>query len=118
MGSLRGSTEHDSSEERLSPGLQEGLPEVPARCECWIGRFGGGLRARKDPMQLNDDDIWAIAIGMDLTGIERNFLIYANRRGFTIRSRTKGTHSTLKELNENNVREQIAFIYRINISAR
>jgi hypothetical protein len=66
-------------------------------------------------MQLNDDDIWAIAIGMDLTGIERNFLIYANRRGFTIRSRTKGTHSTLKELNENNVREQIAFIYRINI---
>jgi hypothetical protein len=66
-------------------------------------------------MQLNDDDIWAIAIGMEFTGIEKNFLIYANRLGFTLRSRTKGAHSTLKELNENNVREQIAFIYRINI---
>jgi hypothetical protein len=65
---------------------------------------------------LMDDDLWAIATGMDFPGIERHFLVYANRRGFTIRSRAKGTHSTLKELSENNVREEIAFIRRINVN--
>jgi hypothetical protein len=65
--------------------------------------------------QLKDEHLWAIAIGADSSGLERHFLIYANRRGFTIRSRTKGTHSTLKELTEDNVREQIAFVHRITI---
>jgi hypothetical protein len=66
-------------------------------------------------MQLKDEDIWAIAIGRDLSGIERHFLVYTNRRGFSISSRTKGAHSTLKELTENNVREEIAFVHRVNI---
>jgi hypothetical protein len=67
-------------------------------------------------MQLKDEDIWAIAIGMDFSGIERHFLVYANRRGFTVRSRTKGMHSTLKELTESNVKEEIAFIHRITVN--
>jgi hypothetical protein len=66
-------------------------------------------------MQLKDEDIWAIAIGVDFSGVERHFLVYANRRGFTIRSRTRGTHSTLKELTESNVREEIAFVHRTSI---
>jgi hypothetical protein len=65
---------------------------------------------------LKDEDLWAIAIGADSSGFERHFLVYANRRGFTIQSRTKGTHSTLKELTEGNVREEIAFIHRINVN--
>jgi hypothetical protein len=65
--------------------------------------------------QLKDEDLWAIAIGADSSGFERHFLVYANRRGFTIRSRTKGTHSTLKELTERNVMEEIAFVHRISI---
>jgi hypothetical protein len=66
--------------------------------------------------RLKDEDLWAIAIGADSSGLERHFLVYANRRGFTIRSRTKGTHSTLKQLTEGNVREEIAFIHRINVN--
>jgi hypothetical protein len=66
-------------------------------------------------MKLKDEDIWAIAIGTDSTGIERYFLVYANRRGFTIRSRTKGTHSTLKELTESNVMEEIALLHRTKV---
>jgi hypothetical protein len=77
----------------------------------WRRRAANG----EDPMQPKDDDIWAIAIGMDSFGIERNFPNYANRRGFTVRSRTKGSHSTLKQLTESNVRKQIAFVHRIRI---
>jgi hypothetical protein len=66
-------------------------------------------------MELKEEDIWAIAIGMDSTGIERHFLVYANRRGFTIESRTKGTHSTLKQLTESNVTEEIALLHRTKI---
>jgi hypothetical protein len=66
-------------------------------------------------MQLKDEDLWAIAIGPDFSGVERHLLIYANRRGFTIRSRTKGSHSTLKEFTENNVGEEIALLHRVSI---
>jgi hypothetical protein len=67
------------------------------------------------PMQLRDENIWAVATGKDLSGIERHFLVYANRRGFTISSRTNGAHTTLKELSEKNVSEEIACLHRINI---
>src|ERR1700730_8431227 len=77
------------------------------------GRESGDAR---EPMQpLRDEDLWAIAIGADSSGFERHFLVYANRRGFTIRSRTKGAHSTLKELTEGNVKEEIAFVHRTSI---
>jgi hypothetical protein len=66
-------------------------------------------------MQLKDEDLWAIATGQDLAGIERHFLVHANRRGFTITSRTKGSHSTLKALTEGNVREEIALLHRVTI---
>jgi hypothetical protein len=66
-------------------------------------------------MLLKDEDLWAVAIGPDLSGVERHFLVYANRRGFTIRSRTKGSHSTLKELTEGNVKEEIALLHRVGV---
>lgn len=68
-------------------------------------------------MQFRDEDLWAVAIGTDPDGMERHFLVYAHRRGFTIRSRTKGAHTTLKELNENNVRDEIALVHRAQIAA-
>ena len=66
-------------------------------------------------MELRDEDLWAIAVGLDPDGSERHFLVYAHRRGFTIRSRTQGAHSSLRELNEANVRDQIALVHRTRI---
>jgi len=66
-------------------------------------------------MELTDDDLWAIAVGVDPDGSERHFLVYAHRRGFTIRSRTRGVHTSLRELNEANVRDQIALLHRTRI---
>ena len=66
-------------------------------------------------MRFRDEELWAIAIGTDPAGVERHFLVYAHRRGFTVRSRTRGAHSTLKELNESNVRDEIALVHRTKI---
>jgi len=68
-------------------------------------------------VEFRDEDLWAVAVGTDPSGVERHFLVYAHRRGFTIRSRTKGAHTTLKELNENNVRDEIALVHRTQIGA-
>ena len=66
-------------------------------------------------MELRDEDLWAIAVGTDAEGGERHFLVYAHRRGFTIRSRTMGTYCSLRELSEDNVKDQIALLHRTRI---
>jgi hypothetical protein len=91
-----------------------GLSEVSPGCEYSVeGRECSGDAG--EPMQLKDEDLWAIATGKDFSGVERHFLVYANRRGFTITSRTKESHSTLKELTEGNVKEEIALLHRVSI---